>query len=88
MGATRAVVGFVLALLVLDVAALRFGHDSRDGAREFLVPADPPTTTRRRNEPTAKLPTVPAQPFRQRLEACPTYTAWSCPRLDLAALGK
>lgn len=28
-------IGFVLALIVLDIAALRWGHDSRDGRRNW-----------------------------------------------------
>ena len=90
MGGTpfKTVVGFVLAFGVLDLAALRFGRDSCDGAPKYPVPADPPPATPRRKEPTAKAPSVPAPPFRQRLESCPAYHPLSCPRLDVAALSK
>ena len=40
-GSLIAIAGFVLALVALDLAALRFGRDSRTGEREMPYGTDP-----------------------------------------------
>lgn len=46
-GPLATIIGIVLALVLLDLAALRFGYDSRDGRRELpLVAAPDPSPPR------------------------------------------
>lgn len=69
-GDALAAIGFVLGIVIFDLAALRFGSDSRDGAREYPVPAEPsrPRRARRRRRQGRR---VTAPPLRPRPLAAP-----------------
>lgn len=70
-----AVVGFVLGLIVLDLVALRFGHDSRDGKRELPIGADPVVRLPRLTGRRVPIPRFPVVAKRQLLGHWPLATS-------------
>lgn len=97
------ILGLLLVFIVLDVAALRFGHDSRGRAREMPLAGD--VTITRPRLPTIRIWSRATEASQasagRRSAAVPIQTAKTKPfrpliprdvlcfeRLDLAAVGK